>query len=145
MKEYSLNSARPEDGAENLIIMNGNAGYIGMTHAHLSYMKDGSIQIKGYNPDSSSAWKKLCDFVLEPGTYTLTGLKGFQPETLELQYSIFNEEKGGYDYYSQYDEDLTITIPKKRKARLHVRIYPFTEVDTLARPAIYKEQTVDAK
>lgn len=140
MAAYAAATARESDGAENLLLLNGESGYVGPTNVYLKYQKDGSIRLSGSNPGESNGWKLLCEFELAPGEYTLTGLSGFAPKTVELQYSVWNEEKGGCNYYSQHDADIVIRVNETSSAWLHVRVYPFAEeTDANIRPAVYKD------
>ena len=139
MVQYSIASAR-KDGEPNRVIMNGNPGYIGYSTAHLSYLKDGWISLVGDNIDESNNWKLLSTFTLEPGTYSLTGMKGQEANTISLQLRV-EDDTGFYRYIYQYDEDMVFTIERSVKATLHVRIYPKVEgIDVKARPAVYKDE-----
>lgn len=138
MIEYSLASAR-EDGTPNRVIMNGKPGYLGYSTVLLSYLKDGWIRVVGDNVEESNGWKLLSTFTLEPGTYTLTGMKGQDEKTIALQLHI-EDETGLYQYIYQYDADVSFTIEKAVDAVLHVRVFPETEgIDVKARPAVYKD------
>lgn len=142
MEEYAHSSFRESDGAENLVIMNGKPGRIGGTDVSLIYEKDGYIRLLGSNTESISGWKLISEFKLEPGIYTFTGLKNHEIGTIELQFSTWNEQKKGNDYYCQYDEDISVTITEEKVFYLHVRVYPnLNYVDTIARPAVYKNET----
>ena len=63
MVQYSKVSAR-DDGAENLVVLEGNSGSIGLTYVYLKYLEDGYIQISGTNPFDSNGWKRLSEFHL---------------------------------------------------------------------------------
>ncbi len=139
MIEYSLASAR-EDGAPNRVIMIGKPGYLGYSSVHLSYLEDGWISLVGDNVEESNGWKLLSEFTLEPGTYTLTGMKGQDENTVALQLHI-EDDTGFYRYIYQYNKDMSFTIEKQVDAALHVRVYPETEgIDVNARPAVYRDE-----
>ncbi len=139
MVQYSIASSR-EDGTPNRVILNGNPGYIGPSSVHLSYLKDGWISLIGDNVEESDGWKLLSRFTLEPGTYSLTGMKGQDESTIALQLRI-EDDTGYYHYYYQYDEDVAFTIERPMEAALHVRVYPEIEViDLKARPAVYRDE-----
>lgn len=107
---------------------------------HLSYLKDGWISLVGDNVEESSGWKLLTAFTLEPGTYTLTGMKGQDENTIALQLHIENDT-GFYRYIYQYDDDVSFTIERAVDAALHVRVYPETEgINAMARPAVYRDE-----
>lgn len=139
MVQYSIASAR-EDGEPNRVIMNGKPGYLGYSSVHLSYLKDGWISLVGDNVEESNGWKLLSAFTLEPGTYTLTGMKGQDENTIALQLRI-EDDTGYYRYYYQYDEDVNFIIERPADAALHVRVYPEVEgIDVKARPAVYRDE-----
>lgn len=142
MVRYAANSARESDGAPNLVILNGVEGFVADTNIFVKYMNDGYIKISGINPYGKSLWKKLSTTKLQKGTYTLTGLKGIKEETIELQLGI--ETGTNYlKYYSQCDENVTFSIDQDRVTFLCIRVYPYAEVNTIARPAIYMEKKVE--
>lgn len=138
MVQYSIASSR-ENGTPNRVILNGKPGYIGPSSVYLSYLKDGWISLVGDNVEESNGWKLLSRFTLEPGRYTLTGLKGQDERTIALQ--LYIEDNTGYYKYSyQYDEDVAFTIERPMEAALHVRVYPEVEgINVKARPAVYKD------
>ena len=137
--EYSLASVR-EDGIPNRVVMNGKPGYLGDSSVRREYLKDGWISLKGNNVGKSNVWKLLSTFALEPGTYTLTGLKGQDENTIALQLRIENDT-GVHRYLYQYDEDVSIIIEKQVDVALHVRVYPEVDgIDVRARPAVYRDE-----
>lgn len=139
MVQYSIASAR-EDGEPNRVVMNGRPGYLGYSSVHLSYLKDGWISLAGDNIEESNGWKLLSTFTLETGTYTLTGMKGQDENTIALQLHI-EDDTGFYRYIYQYDEDVSFTIERQVDAALHVRVYPGAEgIDVNARPAVYRDE-----
>ena len=139
MARYSLASAR-EDGTSNRVIMNGKPGYLGYSSVHLSYLKDGWICLTGDNFEEGNGWKLLSTFTLEPGTYTLTGMRGQDENTVALQLHI-EDDTGFSRYIYQYDEDVSFTIERAVDAVLNVRVFPETEgIDAKARPAVYKDE-----
>ena len=139
MVQYSIVSAR-EDGAPNRVVMNGKPGYLGDSAVHLSYLKDGWISFVGDNVEESNGWKLLSTFTLEPGKYTLTGMKGQRENTVALQLYI-KDETGFSRYIYQYDEDVRFIIEKPVDATLHVRVYPGVDgIDVKARPAVYRDE-----
>lgn len=140
MLSYSIASARESDGAKNIIIMNGNSGYIGESNVYLKYLDDGYISIKGFNSETINGWCKLLStFEIEPGNYTLTGIKT-ERETVALQLHIFNDT--GIDrYLFQNDQDVGFIVEETAVATLQVRVYPLIEnLDLIARPAVYKDE-----
>ena len=139
MVQYSIASTR-EDGEPNRVILNGKPGYLGYSSVHLSYLKDGWISLVGDNVEESNGWKLLSTFTLEPGTYTLTGMKGQDENTIALQLHI-EDDTGFYRYIYQYDDDVSFTIERAVDAVLHVRVYPKTEgINVNTRPAVYRDE-----
>lgn len=139
MVQYSLASVR-DDGATNRVVMNGKEGYLGYSSVSISYLTDGWIKLAGENNEDSDGWKLISEFTLEPGTYTLTGLKGQQENTVALQLYI-EDDSGNHHYLYQYDDDVQFTADRSTNATLHVRVYPTVEnVDVKARPAVYRNE-----
>ena len=139
MVQFSIASAR-EDGVPNRVIMNGKPGYLGYSSVHLSYLEDGWISLVGDNVEESNGWMLLSTFTLETGSYTLTGMRGQDENTVALQLHI-EDETGFYRYFYQYDEDVSFTIERAVDATLHVRVYPETEgIDVNVRPAVYRDE-----
>lgn len=70
---------------------NGKPGYLGYSSVHLSYLEDGWISLVGDNVEESNGWKLLSTFTLETGSYTLTGMRGQDENTVALQLHIEDE------------------------------------------------------
>ncbi len=139
MEQYSLASAR-EDGTPNRVVMNGKLGFLGHSSVHLSYLKDGWIRLIGDNAEENDIWILLSTLTLEPGTYSLTGMKGQGENTIALQL-YFKDETGFSRYIYQYDEDVYFSVERSVEASLHVRVYPEVEgIDVKIRPAVYKDE-----
>ena len=138
MVQYSIASAR-EDGAENHVVMLGTPGYLGESNVRLSYLEDGYIRLTGDNPSENNGWRRISEFSLDPGIYTLTGIKGQEENTIALQLRI-EDSTGFYRYLYQYNKDVVFTVEREVDATLHARVYPNTyEIDLTARPAVYEE------
>lgn len=138
MTQYSIASAR-EDGAPNRVVMIGKPRYLGYSSVHLSYLEDGWISLVGDNFEESNGWKLLSEFTLEPGTYTLTGMKGQDEKAIALQLHI-EDDTGFYKYFYEYDEDVRFSIERPSEAVLHVQVYPGVEgINVKVRPAVYKD------
>ena len=132
-------AGRRADGAANLAVMDGVSGYLGASGVYLQYGKDGSITVCGVNETDESQWKQLSQTELEPGTYTLAGLRGSDPGTLELRLKATYPD-GREECYWQYDEDVAFTLNEACQVELHVRVLPCMQVDAIAHPAIYREK-----
>ena len=139
MVQHSVASSRA-DGAINRVVMNGKGGYLGYSSVHMSYLEDGWIALTGDNEEENNGWKLLSEFTLEPGTYTLTGLKGLQKNTVALQLHII-DDSGSYRYLYQFDEDVQFIVVREVAATLHVRVYPKIEgMNIKLRPAVYRDE-----
>lgn len=139
MLQYNITTAR-NDGTPNRVVMNGKAGALGYSYVKLQYLEDGWIRLVGENNEDSNGWKLISVFTLEPGTYTLTGMKGQNENKIALQLRI-EDDTGYYCYLYQYDEDVQFTIERETTATLHARVYPKVEkIDVKARPAVYRDE-----
>jgi hypothetical protein len=134
-----LASARESDGAENLVIMDGRSGNVGSSSIQLKYLDSGYISIIGKNIDDTGQWKQIAEFVLEPGTYTLTGLEGSSQTIVAIRLHLEDSE-GAVANYWQYDEDIQFSITNTSKATLSIRVNQHAEVNAVARPAVYKDE-----
>lgn len=136
MVQYSIASSR-SDGTPNRVVMNGKSGAVGYSYVRLQYLEDGWIRLTGENNTNSDAWKIISSFSLEPGTYTLTGMKEQERNTVALQLYI-KDDKSNYRYLYQYDEDVKFTVEQECNATLYVRVYPKVEkIYVKARPGVY--------
>ena len=134
---YSKASSR--DGEENRVVLNGNSGYFGLAMC-LKYLENGYIQITGNNIDGERGWKLLSRFTLEPGRYTLTGMRNVLENTIALQLHI-SDDTGYYQYLYQHDEDVVFVVERTSEAILHVMVYPNArEINATIRPAVYKDE-----
>lgn len=137
MVKYSIASVR-EDGARNYVVMSGKSGYLGYSYVYLKYLEDGWISLTGENPDHKYEQKLISKFTLEPGEYTLTGLKA-QENTIDFQLSL-EDDAGTFHYIYLFDNSITFFVEKIVLARLYVRVYPgVKEIRVVARPAVYRD------
>ena len=140
MVAWSAASARDTDGAENRVVLTGIPGYLGTSEVYLDFMGDGYINLSGDNPQETDGWRLISEFAIEPGSYTLTGLKGAEEHTVALQ--LYVRDGAGYEQYLyQWDEDVKFTVERTVEAALHARVFPFVNgVDLVARPAVYRDE-----
>ncbi len=121
-----------------MVIMDGNSGYIGISSVYLKYLDDGYIQIRGKNETNEPRWKLLCEFGLNAGVYTITGL--FVPEDDTVQLRVAKVDGATVTTLAwQYNSDERFVLNESTIVRLHIVVYPGADIDTIARPAIYKE------
>ena len=139
MIAYSIASSRKSDGAANRVVLNGQSGYLGYSSVYLKYLQNGWISLKGDNIAEGNGWKVLSNFALEPGLYTLTGMRDVKDKTVALQLYIVGDT-GSYRYIYQNDKDISFKVERPSKAVLHVRVYPKVEkLDAIVRPAVYRD------
>ena len=139
MVQYSTVSGRA-DGALNRVVMNGDGGYLGYSSVRLSYLEDGWIALIGDNEEEYDGWKLIAHFPLEPGSYTLTGMRGQQVNTVALQLYVEDDTEKHY-YLYQHDEDVRFIVERKSTATLHARVYPkILGVNIKVRPAVYRDE-----
>lgn len=136
---YALASARESDGAQNLVVMDGYSGFIGSSMIELKYKEDGFILIKGTNQDETDQWKQIAEIELVPGIYTLAGLKGSSQDVVALRLHLKGVD-GAVTNYWQFDEDVQFTVAEQSHATLSVRVNQYAKVNTIARPAVYKDE-----
>ena len=139
MVSYALASARECDGAANLVILDGRSSQVGSSAVRLVYLADGYVSIKGINTTEAAQWRKISEFILEPGTYTLTGLRDSSKHTAALRLHL-EDAVGTAANYWQYDADVQFSITMRCEATLSVRVNQDAEVDLIARPAVYKDK-----
>ncbi len=138
MVGFARASYRETDGAVNLVVMNGDSGYIDRSDVYLKYLNNGFVSIIGTNDNDNSYWKRISEFELDQGKYSLTGLSGNKEKTVELQLTVI-DAVGDKKYYRQFDTDITVKIHDRCNVILYVHVYPYTDINAIARPAIYEE------
>ena len=134
----SYASSRIIDGVPNEVLMYGNSGFVGNSRIYVHYLSDGYISISGYSRSENYQWKKISDFILKPGTYSFTGLSGVDPETVQLQLDY--PEGDSFKWYFLWNEDIQFTIDETKEVELFIRVVPGVSVNTVARPAVYRDE-----
>lgn len=123
-----------EDGAKNLLVLNGKNGYAWNTDVYVEYLSDGSIHIKGTSDRRS--WWPIGELTLEPGAYSFSGLSGVEKNTvgltLETNNLRFAPDVGPVDVVEFALEETT-------KLMVYVSVYDGCDCDVVAKPVIYKE------
>lgn len=139
MVQYSIASRR-DNSTPNRVVMIGTEGFLGYSYVRLQYLRDGWIRLAGNNLEDRDGWKLISEFILEPGTYTLTGMKGQMENSIALQLRV-EDNTGFHRYIYQYDEDVRFTVERESNAILHIRVYPKVgKIDVKARPAVYRDE-----
>ena len=123
-----------EDGAKNLLVLNGKNGYAWDTDVYVKYLNDGSIHIKGTSDKRS--WWPIGKLTLEPGMYSLSGLSGVDKDTVGLELETDNHrfapDVGPID-------EVKFTLDETTKLMVYVTVYNGCDCDVIATPIIYKE------
>ena len=123
-----------EDGAKNLLVLNGKNGYAWNTDVYVEYLKDGSIQIKGTSDRRS--WWPIGKITLGPGVYSFSGLSGVDKDTvgltLETDNQRFTPDVGPVD-------EVKFSLEETTKLMVYVSVYDGCDCDVIATPVIYKE------
>ena len=123
-----------EDGAKNLLVLNGKNGYAWNTDVYVEYLNDGRIRIKGTSDKRS--WCPIGKVTLEPGVYSFSGLSGVEKNTVGLELETNNQrfmpDVGPVD-------EVRFTLEETTKLMVYVSVYDGCDCDVVATPAIYKE------
>lgn len=123
-----------EDGAKNLLVLNGKNGYAWNTDVYVEYLKDGSIHIKGASDKQS--WWPIGKVTLGPGVYSFSGLSGVDKDTvgltLEKDNQRFTPDVGTID-------EVKFSLEETTKLKVYVSVYDGCDCDVVATPVIYKE------
>lgn len=123
-----------EDGAKNLLVLNGKNGYAWDTDVYVESLNNGSIRIKGTSDKRS--WWPIGEISLEPGVYSFSGLSGVDKDTvgltLETDNHRFAPDVGPID-------EVRFTLEENTKLKVYVSVNDGCDCDVIATPVIYKE------
>ena len=123
-----------EDGAKNLLVLNGKNGYAWDTDVYVKHLDDGSIRIAGESDKRS--WWPIGKVTLEPGMYSFSGLSGVSKDTvgltLETNNLRFAPDVGPVDA-------VEFTLNQATELMVYVSVYDGCDCDVIATPMIYKE------
>ncbi|MDD6966665.1 MAG: VanZ family protein [Firmicutes bacterium] len=123
-----------EDGAKNLLVLNGKNGYAWDTDVYVEYLNNGSIRITGESDKRS--WWRIGEITLEPGVYSFSGLSGVEKNTVGLELETDNHrfvpDVGPVD-------EVKFTLEETTKLMVYVSVYDGCDCDVIATPMIYKE------
>ena len=123
-----------EDGAKNLLVLNGKNGYAWNTDVRITFLDDGSIHIKGTSDKRS--WWPIGEISLEPGVYSFSGLSGVDKDTvgltLETNNLRFAPDVGPIG-------EVRFALEETTKLMVYVSVYDGCGCDVIATPVIYKE------
>lgn len=123
-----------EDGAKNLLVLNGKNGYAWDTDVYVEYLNDGSIHIKGTSDKRS--WWPIGEVTLEPGMYSFAGLTSVEKDTVGLELETDNHrfapDVGPIG-------EVRFALEETTKLMVYVSVYDGCDCDVVATPVIYKE------
>lgn len=123
-----------EDGAKNLLTMNGKDGFAWDTDVYVKHLDNGSIHIK--RSSDRRSWWKIGEVSLEPGVYSFSGLSGVDKDTvgltLETDNHRFAPDVGPVD-------EMRFTLEESTKLMVYVSVYDGCDCDVVVTPVIYKE------
>ena len=125
------------DGKQNLLVLNGEWGFVGNSRVFVYYSLDGDIHITGSS--DVRAWKKIGEIELEPGEYYVSGLSGVESQSFTLEFEVYDvEQQNFYDVTSEIgavSED-TFVLEKRTKINVYVGVYPNSTNSVTASPII---------
>ena len=123
-----------EDGARNLLVLNGKNGFAWDTDVYVKHLDDGRIRIKGTSDKRS--WWPIGELTLEPGVYSFSGLSGVDKDTvgltLETNNLRFAPDVGPIG-------EVRFALEETTKLMVYVSVYDGCDCDVIATPVIYKE------
>lgn len=127
-----------EDGAKNLLVLNGKNGFAWNTDVYVEYLNDGSIRIEGESDKRS--WWPIGEVTLGPGVYSFSGLSGVDKDavglTLETNNLRFAPDVGPIDV-------VEFTLIETTELMVYVSVYNGCDCDVMATPVIYEEGEFD--
>ena len=123
-----------EDGAKNLLVLNGKNGYDWDTDVYVKHLDDGSLHIKGSSDKRS--WWPIGEITLEPSMYSFSGLSGVDKDTVGLELETDNHrfapDVGPIG-------EVRFALEETTKLMVYVSVYDGCDCDEVATPVIYKE------
>lgn len=140
MKQFAALSDR-EDGTVNLLVLNGEEGFVGNTEVYILYNDDGTITIDG--EAKSRGWKLLGKISLSPGQYSFTGLQGTDNDDIVLEIEYLDRIMQKYQRLTpdiRSGETENFEIQSDTRIRVSMEVFPGTKTNAIkARPVIYRE------
>lgn len=130
-----------EDGARNLLVLNGKNGFAWDTDVYVEYLNDGSIRIAGES--NKQSWWPIADIKLEPGKYTAAGLEDTTDGLLGIEIAYYNKSSKSYEVLCPdigMNPTVEFELSETTPIRAYVRVYPGFHTECVATPVIYKEE-----
>lgn len=123
-----------ENGAENMLVLNGKSGNIPETDVYVSTLADGSVSIKGSS--DKKAWWRSGRMILGSGSYVFSGLSNVDKDTVGLVLETDNhriiDDVGPV-------EKRNFELSDTKELIAYGIVYPDCDCDVIATPEIYKE------
>ncbi|MBR4727007.1 MAG: VanZ family protein [Clostridia bacterium] len=128
------------DGRENLLILDGIDGNVGVSNVYVSYLSDGSLQIQG-NSDHPD-WKVIGKGTYPAGTYVLTGFSETPETAFELDIERLDKDQRKFFHFASLDSEgnLVFTLEYKSRLRFLVGVHSDSNGTVYCRPALYREE-----
>ena len=123
-----------EDGAKNLLVLNGKNGFAWDTDVYVEYLNNGSVHIKGTSDKRS--WWPIGEISLKPGVYSFSGLSGVDKDTVGLELET-NNHRFAPDV--GLISEVRFALEETTKLMVYVSVYDGCDCDVVATPVIYKE------
>lgn len=130
-----------EDGAKNLLVLNGKNGYAWNTDVYVKHLDDGSIRIAGQSDKRS--WWPIADITLESGHYSASGLEDTTDGLLGIELAYYNKNSKKYEVLCPdigINPTVEFELSETTPIRAYVRVYPGFHSECIATPVIYKEE-----
>lgn len=130
-----------DDGVVNVLVLNGESGYVGKTSVYVKYLSDGRLSIKGSS--EKRAWKLIGQITLLPGKYSFSGLTGTAENTIAIELEYFNRDKGKFIRLTPDVgpiDEVVFSLQEKTEIRAYVGVYPGAKGSFTARPVIYRKE-----
>ena len=130
-----------EDGAKNLLVLNGKNGYAWNTDVYVEYLNNGSLHIKGSSDKQS--WWPIADIKLESGHYSASGLEDTTGGLLGIELAYYNKNSKSYEVLCPdigKNPTVEFELSETTPIRAYVRVYPGFHAECVATPVIYKEE-----
>lgn len=127
----------------NLLVLNGEEGYIGNTEMYVSYGADG-ISVCGNS--NHRALFLISEFELDSGTYIFEGLKNVGSETVALELEYYDSETNTFIRFSPdigAVDSFVFTLDKMTFFKAYIGVYECSDMNVVATPVIYEYSEED--
>lgn len=129
-----------EDGTKNLLVLNGDSGYVGDSDVYVEFLKDGSISISGSS--DVIAWKRIGEIALGAGDYFFSinteSEKNYNLEFVVLKYDSKNKKYSRLISDNTSDKCNIFYLSDKEDVFAYIGVKECENVDLLATLALYE-------